>query len=723
MIYAIGANLERESLRMTLNLLSIMEGIWLFEKETGLKSQVRFFVETGGSCLDPEKSITGNVSPGARKERINILDNFEEIVKARILGNDFYSRTYERLKTILKISWEKNERWELTANEIKLSLSSPSEDGNLLMTQKDNSGRVRELFDFVKSVRSECQAQQELLFIFAHGGGPLWGLGEDERNDDENIFPADLVTTIRELLPENKHKFALVNYESCWSSYPSLISAWSHGARNIITPENSDSGQGCFSSQAIKTLLRAISKAEQLPEKLTDEFFDLQVMPEFIKKVFSLQMLKLKNVILSAFTLERKKISRFEIAFEKFSQELTELLLKDPVSIWKEFSRIREKTQEVDEYSIDLNSWLNELNKNSKHYEINTQELQETISEITILSEQTDDFKSKMSGISIFLPRADSTTFNSNWEKYLFSHRVYDLNGLRNKIFDGYVIPLPRPKTDKQAKEFPEEFKYLYNGWWKFGGLYSAIRETARLLTGSECNLELLTKKLHDELFFYGLSEYLNNQNVQKIPEELLSHKIKFQVSNKKDLYIKDSFFVDNVIQNVTIRHNGKNRGLGYLPAKKINSSQWELDNIDFSWYYAKDDSNKIYPLPTYEIRNNEILVPAIIENNIVLLLISFNGNEGSVIEYKPFYFTTKSTGRAVKKIHTGTKISFLGNLAEGVRYEKAFFYEEPAKFIISSVIYSDNLRFLKLNEKIENMEAKYYIRDIFSGKIDCDKI
>ena len=756
MLYIVGGNLERRGLVYTRTLLQVMRGI------SGYKTdKVAILAETGGSCLDPQRTVTGGVEDDAGKRYRVLKQNLmDRLAEKAANGSIASAENLARLKVLDRISWDKNERWKIEENAIVPLQSSPQKEGLVLMTEKDEEGNVIELRDLITEAVTSYPAEQYALILCGHGGGPLWGFGEDERNDDDMIISADLcrmMPVIRGLL--GGKKLAFVGYNSCRMSHIEAVTAWAEGARNMVASEGDEQGIGWMRAEMIGTLLKA---CQEYDSEITDDVFDHRIFPELLKEIYR-NIYKREECILTALDLRDDKIDGFKEAFLDFCGALAGRFQEKPMEVYRLLSGIRNQSQRIDEYSIDLGLWAKNL-VNTAYFRDDSsivrkyEKLEESIRNLTRKRYASAElFPKDISGISMFFPDSDSTTDNSNFEKYLFSHRVSHKDGFRTWPFHGYASGLEPPKDREEAEDFCPEYDYLKDGYWKLAALHNAMREAGRLKENRENDTAELCDRISRELFLCGQGGLLSERKRLELAEEI-----------RKD---REGVFEKNVVVRYIYEGEegrySRNRGLGYLKDVRRGADGQETDgqntvrrepdrpeafpreadcpevfrrepdqpNRGFRWFFAQN-GNSEFLIPIYGTEGGDvfdgcvtILTPVLIDQRMHMLAIRFEEGaaRGRVKGYYRYHFPYDRITHYISGDGDleGKEISFLGSVSEGVRYEMAFEDEAPERFVIGSFLYEKNTAFVrgKMDTaadygQYETVKVMRYWRDVFGNRM-----
>lgn len=735
MVYMVGTELERKHLSQSECLLEIMEGISLFERSR-IRTEdpgVRFVAQTGGCSFDPADSVTGGGEKNGYLKRAKAFYAWEKKHEAQALPSC--------LSSLKKVSWDRNERWEIRKEALIPLKVQPPEGGRRLMTQKDDKGCVSELVDFIRETVRSFPAQQYVLIICGHGGGPLWGFGEDERNDDEMILPSDICRTVPFIVSEIGKQLALTAYASCFMSYPENLISWAEGSRNLLASETDAGSDDWLKRDMILTLLTEVSRCSH-KGLLTDEIFDTEILPGILEGAFSTHRISAsRGQILSAFCLEEEKIAAFEKELLAFTRVLTERLIKEPIDCFRALMRARLDSQKIDEYSTDLGSFVHAVKVHPYFAGIPglkelSDSLMESIRYMTLKISHTPDMGEEVSGLLLFFPVTDSTTVNSNWEKYLFSLRESEEGGFGTWPFSGYDKPLPRPEIGSMGN-LCRRFLPLKEGILTLGGLFCAIREAGRLLFMSGTEEGEIADKLSEELSLCDLCVLTEVRELKSLPSNLISGRASGLFDEEAFLNLRLRCRYRKGLSSFT-----RGRGLGYLPTKALE------DVTDFEWFYlTKDDGTSIL-LPVYKVESagkgsycdsffydrTELLTPVLAAGRMWMLNILFEKGDdrGRIAGIRSFSFASASMGKSMDVtavLKEGEDIAFLGSVAEGERYEMAFFSDHPRDFVIGyasfgegSTIKRGSISGLNIPDQYEDTEASFCIRDTFNGLREVSK-
>ena len=148
----------------------------------------------------------------------------------------------------------------------------------------------------------------------------------------------------------------------------------------------------------------------------------------------------------------------------------------------------------------------------------------------------------------------------------------------------------------------------------------------------------------------------------------------------------------------------------------------------------TESDGKVSYCDPVFSDKT-ELLTPVLAAGRIWMLHILFQKGDdtGSLTKLSSFSFASAGIGKPVdvnEVIGEGEKIGFLGSVAEGERYEMAFFAEHPKEFVIGYTAFRKGLTIkrgsisgLSFPDHYENAEVFCCIRDSFNGLRDTGKI
>ncbi|MBQ9505239.1 MAG: hypothetical protein IJU93_09545, partial [Lachnospiraceae bacterium] len=158
------------------------------------------------------------------------------------------------------IRWNLNERWALTADEegstISKALNDSDKNRSRVMTGIKDRGAAPELEDFITTTAEEYPANQYMLVLWDHGGGPKGGFGGDDRGNKENTYiTAEQLTSSlssacagirRSERYYNKDfkKFAFIGFDACLMGNLETAMALVPYAEYLIASEDLEPGTG-----------------------------------------------------------------------------------------------------------------------------------------------------------------------------------------------------------------------------------------------------------------------------------------------------------------------------------------------------------------------------------------------------------------------------------------------------------------------------------------------
>ena len=258
MYYMLGADLERDSLEATKDMIEIMSG--LMQADMAVASpfnaaDVNVIVETGGVKFDDK----------SRAQYESLKEEFKEETGKGDNGHREDSHLFDLLTGVnggKGIEWDKNERWKLSGDrieEISENETTKVTNETRVMTgiKTEQDSYSPELVEFISTTARAYPASHYMLVLWDHGGGPKGGFGGDERDGGENAYlTADQLARslkmAKEQIRSNEknavnagfEKFAFVGFDACLMGNLEIGIALAPYARYMFASEDLEPGSG-----------------------------------------------------------------------------------------------------------------------------------------------------------------------------------------------------------------------------------------------------------------------------------------------------------------------------------------------------------------------------------------------------------------------------------------------------------------------------------------------
>ncbi len=243
MYYLVGSNLEGSHQEATRDMVEVMTGLRRAE-EDGAKSKVNVIVETGGVSFRADDNETE-----------------EEKRKGYKAGHDYLKEEYsvseeaaDSYKLLMSANgeegfrWDKNERWEISAGGIKRAKNDDGMDRDRIMSGHKETGDAPELTDFIRTTAEKYPAENYMLVLWDHGGGPEGGYAGDDRVTDSNkygyITSDQLSKTLSDASVQVGKKFAFIGFDACLMGNLETAMALTPYADYLFASEDIESGEG-----------------------------------------------------------------------------------------------------------------------------------------------------------------------------------------------------------------------------------------------------------------------------------------------------------------------------------------------------------------------------------------------------------------------------------------------------------------------------------------------
>ncbi|MBQ7464618.1 MAG: hypothetical protein IJS86_07135, partial [Lachnospiraceae bacterium] len=239
MYYFVGSNLEGSHQEATRDMVEVMTGLRRAE-EDGAKSKVNVIVETGGVSFRADDNETE-----------------EEKRKGYKAGHDYLKEEYsvseeatDSYKLLMSANgedgfkWDKNERWEISAGGIKRAKNDDGMDRDRIMSGHKETGDAPELTDFIRTTAEKYPAENYMLVLWDHGGGPEGGYAGDDRVTDSDKYGYITSDQLSKTLSEAAVKFAFIGFDACLMGNLETAMALTPYADYLFASEDIESGEG-----------------------------------------------------------------------------------------------------------------------------------------------------------------------------------------------------------------------------------------------------------------------------------------------------------------------------------------------------------------------------------------------------------------------------------------------------------------------------------------------
>ena len=108
----------------------------------------------------------------------------------------------------------------------------------------DDTGDPEVFSDFLNWCCENYPADQYGLICWDHGGGPVFGYGSDEFNDDDGLSMAEFRTAMDSTQFNSENKLAFIGYDACLMASLEVADLWKDYADYLIASTESELGDG-----------------------------------------------------------------------------------------------------------------------------------------------------------------------------------------------------------------------------------------------------------------------------------------------------------------------------------------------------------------------------------------------------------------------------------------------------------------------------------------------
>ena len=757
MLYSVGSDLEGKSMSATVDILEIMEGIYL--SNTGSK-KVNFVVETGGVnttirdrdtiIAERKAELTERYKSEPQKQK-RYLDRYDLLT----VGDDYTA----------PISWGENERYLIKADELEAVQKQPTKKTRM-MTEADNNKVIPELAEFIKTTKADYPADQYMLILWNHGGGPIGGLGPDDRDRrKENkltIQAWNIAPTMKEAGVTENTKFAYVNYDACLMGNLENALVWSPYANYYCGSEDLEPNDGDYYENWVSYLCKEAADSskdfrdqgyvnsliETIGRKNVDDFYAWYSDREDMGTKSLIKLSKMNDV--------SKSLS-------DYADRINKLFTLDPIETYYSIRANRNITQDFagsEAGIMDLGCFVNQLNKGFLEY------VAYEVQPRTDIKNSTNELNK--SGEKLLNSLNGAVVHHKETERY----SLYDLHGLTT-----YMPYMTLSQND--VEKYLDNYRSIaptsesLKNYRKFIGTFCSIQDAGKMAADNNNGLNEIRAGYTKALDKYDLLDIYKDR-MQRVPDEIVEHRIQNEAlkickdeTGSTYYYIRrDDKYVDNILQApYFIKKNDPDKlfnFLGYLPARgenweeKEGVKKWELVNYaDKYWFGFKGSDNKYIPVAIEQIdsgfvdendeipgdpftANTEIQIPILYDGGLHMLDVRFEENqtEGKIYGMYPFDYENRGFSRYIdiKSLVSGNNVIEIGllfDIPNALDGEKGVIFDKdrPDDSVIANVninantklyrkikLFDDNKSNISAAANIEKMEMRYVIKDVFNS-------
>ena len=752
MLYSVGSDLEGKSMSATVDILEIMEGLDI----SGIKDpEVNFIVETGGVNTELKDRSRDTVI-NERREQIK-----EEYDKVQAGKGEKYLRRYDLITTgENKIAWNKNERFVIHPDSLELAITQPS-DPTRLMTRADDKDVLQELAEFIKTTKTDYPAKQYMLILWNHGGGPLGGLGNDERDEGEDgsTFQAYQIrpTMVEAGITEND-KFAMIDYDACLMGSLENMLAWSPYTRYYCGSEDLESNNGDFYENWVSDLCKAAdgNKIDFSNESAVNTQME-KTGKTIVEDYYN--WYQEKDDIGTKSLTKTCEAAALGTSISNFAKACMDLFEIDPMETYYGVYELRSVSQDFhgrEKGIADLRDFVKCMDD----------EFDQVIDRDSAADPEIKNAVNRM--------KKAGAEVEKNLGKAVLLHRETSKYSETNSGGLTVFLPYISMGDVKNYFEFFEDIEpsNVLGDYKRFVGVFSAIHVAGELIANGDKGKDDVDKLLQDTLESYGVKD-LYKEKMIDVPDEIADHRLQnegmkiYKDGTDGKIYYKrrDFKLVYSVNQSPKIKIGGADHYLGYFPAgrRDISGDVWrqKLTNYEEKkWFAFKDDNGKYIPVAIYKLDSGfvdkenkepgdqfaaktDAMIPVVYDGLLCFLDVGFDegSQTGKVYGMWPFEYGNRGYGRYIdieSLKEEGEEIKILADVPNALEGDKDAKYDdsERDKSVIgtinlgkSTVLYrgvqlcegggeSDHLI-----DNVQSMEMLYFMKDLFGSHYLFDNL
>ncbi|MCR5357190.1 MAG: hypothetical protein K6E63_07275 [Lachnospiraceae bacterium] len=736
MLYSVGSDLEGKSMSATVDILEIMEGLYISDIE---EPEVNFIVETGGVDTGLKDRPRSEV---IEERRVQIKEEYDKVAAGK---GDRYLERYNDITG--KIAWNKNERFEIHTESLVPAKSQPS-NPDRFMTKADGNDVLQELAEFIKTTKADYPAKQYMLILWDHGGGPLGGLGYDERDKDMSTFQAwQIAPTMEAAGVSANDKFAFIDYDACLMGSLENMLAWSPYTRYYCGSEDLESNNGDFYENWVSEL--CLTADGNMVDFSKDSVVDKQ-MEAIGKKIVNdyYEWYEKSEDIGTKSLVKTSEAAALGNSLSDYAEVCLDLFELDPLETYYGVYYLRSLSQDFhgrEKGITDLADFVRNMDslfdKCIMEDVAANSEIKSTVSRMkkagtglekqlkkaVLLHKETSKYElTNPGGLTVFLP-------------YIATYEV-------KNYFDGYA--------DVEPSDILNDYK-------NFVGVFSAIHTAGELIVEDGKGETDVDKALQEVLNNYGLQDIYKGK-MAEIPTEIADHRLQnegmkiFEDDGKIYYKRRDYKLVYSVDQSPSVKKaDGTEHYLGYLPAGgyEVVDDAWRQRLTNYNekkWFAFRDNNGKYIPVAICDIDSGfvntesqergdqfaaatDAMVPVLYDGMLCLLDVGFEqgSDTGTVYGMWPFEFDSRNYGRYISVDSLkegGEEISILADVPNVLEGDKDAIFDsgEPESSVLGKITLNKSTVLYRgvqlcddsaeLADGLTSMDMLYFMRDLFGS-------
>ncbi|MBO4904752.1 MAG: hypothetical protein J5367_05980, partial [Lachnospiraceae bacterium] len=747
MLYSVGSDLEGKSMSATVDILEIMEGLYI----SGIKEpEVNFIVETGGVDTQLAGRSRDTVIQDRREQ---IKGEYDKVAAGK---GDRYLTRYDAITTgDCKIAWNRNERFEIHPDSLEPAITQPT-DAERLMTKADGKDVLQELAEFIRTTKTDYPAKQYMLILWNHGGGPLGGLGNDERDKDGSTFQAwQIRPTMEEAGVTENEKFALIDYDACLMGSLENMLAWSPYTRYYCGSEDLEANNGDFYENWVSDLCKAadgnkIDFSKEAAVNTQMEKTGKMIVEDYYNWYQERDDIGTKSLTK---TSEAASLATSISDYAKVCMDLFEI---DPMETYYGVYALRSYTQDFHGREKGITDLVDFVKCMDDEFG--------TIIDKDVAARS--DVKNAVARL-----KSAGNAVERNLGKAVLLHK--ETSKYEETNAGGLTVFLPYISMD-EVKNYFENYEdiepsYVLNDYKKFVGVFSAMHVAGELIANKDKGRDDVDKLLQDTLESYGIKD-IYKEKMTDVPDEIADHRLqnegmKIYKDNGSIYYKRRDFkLVYQVNQSPKIKIDGKDHYLGYLPAggHEVVGDAWrqKLTNYEEKkWFGFKDANGKYIPVAVYGLGSGfietdkeskdrfesktDVQVPVMYAGMLCFLDVGFEegSQTGKVYGLCPFEYGSRSYGRYIdieSLKADGEEIKLLADVPNALEGDKdaKFNDSDSEESVIATITLNKSTELYRgiqlcdggsdsdhLIDNVQSMEMLYFMKDLFGSHYLFDNL
>ena len=187
-----------------------------------------------------------------------------EVLKAKLPDN---------VKVVMEMGGAK--KWKLELDQSALNRMSYGSQGSTILDSVPlaSMGDPNTLADYLTFCNTNYPAEHQVVVMWDHGGGSLYGYGYDELYKGDALTLAELDAAFK-AAPAASGKYEIIGFDACLMATIDVVSVVKNHANYLVASEELETGLGWYYTGALEALVADTTQpASQFAQAICDTFY------------------------------------------------------------------------------------------------------------------------------------------------------------------------------------------------------------------------------------------------------------------------------------------------------------------------------------------------------------------------------------------------------------------------------------------------------------------